>query len=132
MRGNGRNYDKTRTRGRRFSMKILIVEDEWFLAIALQDMLAELGHSVVAVASKLKEGLLLAEKEDFDFAILDVSLDGEMSHPIAAILDGKGRPYVFATGYSAAVVGGSRSQLKRPMLLKPYDLEDLRRVLPPS
>jgi CheY-like chemotaxis protein len=120
------------TKGGRSCIRILIVEDEWFLAMALQDMLAELGYSVAAIASKLKEGLVMAEKGDFDFAILDVSLDGEMSHPIADVLDGKGLPYVFATGYSAAVVRASQSQLKRPMLLKPYDLEDLRRVLPSS
>jgi hypothetical protein len=72
----------------------------------------------------------MAERGNFDFAILDVSLDGEMSHPIAEVLDGMGLPYVFATGYSAAGIRGARSQLKGPMLSKPYDLEDLRRVLP--
>jgi CheY-like chemotaxis protein len=109
--------------------RILIVEDEWLLAMTLQDMLVELGHTVVAIASKLKEGLIIAEKGDFDFAILDVSLDGEMSRPIADLLDGKGLPYVFATGYSATGIGSAQSQLKSPALLKPYGLEDLRRVL---
>jgi CheY-like chemotaxis protein len=109
--------------------RILIVEDEWLLAMTLQDMLAELGHTVVAIASKLKEGLVMAEKGDFDFAILDVSLDGETSHPIADVLDGKGLPYAFATGYSAAGIRGAQSQSKGAMLLKPYGLEDLRRVL---
>jgi CheY-like chemotaxis protein len=112
--------------------RILIVEDEWFLAMMLQDMLAELGHTVVAIASKLKEGLVIAEKGDFDFAILDVSLNGEMSHPIADVLDGKGLPYVFATGYSEAGIRGAQSKSKRPMLSKPYGLEDLRRILPRS
>jgi CheY-like chemotaxis protein len=110
--------------------RILVVEDEWVLAMMLQDMLAELGHTVVAIASKLKDGLVMAEKGDFDFAILDVSLDGEMSHPIAEVLDRKGMPYVFATGYSAAGIRASRLQLRGPLLLKPYGLEDLRRILP--
>jgi CheY-like chemotaxis protein len=109
--------------------RILVVEDEWVLAMMLQDMLAELGHTVVAVASKLKEGLVMAEKGDFDFAILDVSLDGEMSHPIAEVLDRKGLPYVFATGYSAAGIRAAQSQSRGPLLLKPYGLEDLRRIL---
>jgi CheY-like chemotaxis protein len=109
--------------------RILIVEDEWLLAMTLQDMLAELGHTVVAIASKLNEALVIAEKGEFDFAILDVSLDGETSHPIADLLDGKGLPYVFATGYSATGIRGAQSQLKGPALLKPYGLEDLRRVL---
>ena len=96
----------------------------------LQDMLAELGHTVVAIASRLNEGMVMAEKGDFDFAILDVSLEGEMSHPIAEILDRKGLPHVFATGYSAAGIRASQLQLRGPLLLKPYGLEDLRRILP--
>jgi CheY-like chemotaxis protein len=115
--------------GRR-SIRILIVEDEWFVAMMLQDMLAELGHRVVAIASRLKEGMVMAEKGDFDFAILDVSLNGEMSHSIAEILDRKGLPYVFATGYSALGIKASRLQLSGPLVLKPYGLEDLRRILP--
>jgi CheY-like chemotaxis protein len=110
--------------------RVLIVEDEWFLATMLEEMIAELGHSVFAVASKLKDGLALAERGDFDFAILDVSLHGEMSHPIADVLDGRGLPYAFATGYGAPGVNGSRKNA--PTLSKPYGLEDLRRILPKS
>jgi CheY-like chemotaxis protein len=122
--------ENTEGRSRRSSKRIFIVEDEWFLATMLEDMLAELGHKVVAVASKLKDGLVVARQAEFDFAILDVSLDGEMSHPIADILDGRGLPYVFATGYSARAAQGKGVQSKTPMLSKPFGIEELRRVLP--
>jgi hypothetical protein len=94
----------------------------------LEDMVVELGHIVVGVASKLKDGLVMAEQGEFDFAILDVSLNGEMSHPIADVLDARGLPYAFATGYGASGVKGARRQAMT--LTKPFGIEDLRRVLP--
>jgi CheY-like chemotaxis protein len=108
--------------------RVFIVEDEWFLATMLEDMVVELGHIVVGVASKLKDGLVMAEQGEFDFAILDVSLNGEMSHPIADVLDARGLPYAFATGYGASGVKGARRQATT--LTKPFSIEDLRRVLP--
>ncbi|MFZ0206186.1 MAG: response regulator [Roseiarcus sp.] len=108
--------------------RVFIVEDEWFLATMLEDMVVELGHIAVGVASKLKDGLVMAEQGQFDFAILDVSLNGEMSHPIADVLDARGLPYAFATGYGASGVKGARRQATT--LTKPFSIEDLRRVLP--
>jgi len=113
---------------RRSQKRILVVEDEGLLAMMLEDMLVELGHMVVGVASRLKDGLVMAERGEFDFAILDVSLHGEMSLPIADVLDARGLPYAFATGYSAQGVNGALR--KAPILAKPYVLEDLRRILP--
>jgi CheY-like chemotaxis protein len=108
--------------------RVLIVEDEWFLAMMLEDMLVELGHTVAGVASKLKDGLTLAKTGDFDFAILDVSLHGEMSHPIADVLEARGLPFVFATGYAVSDMDGALA--RAPTLSKPYGLEDLQRILP--
>jgi CheY-like chemotaxis protein len=120
--------EQTDGRSRRSTMRVLIVEDEWFLATMLEEMLAELGHTVFAVTSKLKEGLDLAKAGDFDFAILDLSLNGELSHPIAAVLENRGVPYVIATGYVAP--GAQGAGRTAPTLSKPYGIEDLRRVLP--
>ena len=128
MLPNDPNHDKRR-RGRLFTpLSEVIVEDEWFLVTMLEDMVVELGHIVVGVASKLKDGLVMAEQGEFDFAILDVSLNGEMSHPIADVLDARGLPYAFATGYGASGVNGARRQAAT--LTKPFSIEDLRRVLP--
>ena len=107
--------------------RVFIVEDEWLLATLLEEMLLELGHTVFAVASKLKDGLRMAEQGDFDFAILDVSLQGERSLAIADILDARGLPYAFATGYGLAGVEVARHA---PVLPKPYGIEDLRRIMP--
>jgi DNA-binding response OmpR family regulator len=112
----------------RSQKRVFIVEDELFLAMMLEDMLVELGHEVVAVASKLKDGLRMAQEVEFDLAILDVSLNGEKSLPIALAIEARGLPYIFATGYSHQNVEGARPGT--PMLSKPYGMEDLQRILP--
>ena len=108
--------------------RILIVEDESLVAMMIEDMVIELGHTVAGVAARLREGLQMAEQGEIDFAILDVSLNGERSLPIAEALDARGVPYVFATGYGARGVDGAQRQALT--LSKPFGIEDLRRVLP--
>jgi CheY-like chemotaxis protein len=108
--------------------RILIVEDEALVAMMIEDMVIELGHNVAGVVARLKDGLQRVEQGEIDFAILDVSLNGERSLPIAEALEAKGVPYVFATGYGA---GGIDSEKRRGLTLsKPFGIEDLRRVLP--
>jgi CheY-like chemotaxis protein len=108
--------------------RILIVEDESLVAMMIEDMVIELGHTVAGIAARLKEGLQMAEQGEIDFAILDMSLNGERSLPIAEALDARGVPYVFATGYGAGGVDGAHRQALT--LSKPFGIEDLRRVLP--
>jgi CheY-like chemotaxis protein len=110
------------------SKRILIVEDEMLVAMMIEDMVIELGHAVAGVASRLKDGLRLVEQNAIDFAILDVSLNGERSLPIARALEAKGVPFVFATGYGAREFDDSQGEIAT--LSKPFGIEDLRRVLP--
>jgi CheY-like chemotaxis protein len=107
--------------------RVLIVEDEALVAMMIEDMVLELGHTIGGVAARLKDGLLLAERGEIDFAILDVSLGGERSHPIAEALEAKGIPYVYATGYGDR--GGDGAGRQGKTLSKPFGIEDLRRVL---
>jgi CheY-like chemotaxis protein len=83
-------------------MKILIVEDEPLVAMLLEGILDDLGHMVVGPAGTLKDGLALAQSEEFDAAILDVNLRGARSFAIADLLKTKAVPHFFATGYGSA------------------------------
>ncbi|WP_205007825.1 response regulator [Sphingosinithalassobacter portus] len=105
--------------------KILIVEDEPVVAMCLEDMLLDFGCTVIGPASRLADGLVLAEAEDADAAILDVNLGGERSDPIAGVLRARGIPYIFATGYGAAANIGSDV----PLVCKPYCEEQVRSAL---
>jgi len=98
--------------------KILLAEDEELIAMMLEDVLGDVGYIVVS-ATTLNEGLLAADRESFDAAVLDVNLGREEVFPLAAKLRDKGVPFLFASGY-----GNEHVPLEfrdHEVLLKPYD-----------
>lgn len=98
--------------------RVLIVEDEVLIAMMLQDMVADAGLEVEGVANSLNAGIDLANRGDFDLAILDVNLNGEEVYPVAEILQKRGIPFIFSTGYGA---DGIRSGFdSAPQVLKPF------------
>ena len=109
------------------SLRILIVEDEMTIALLLEDMVVDLGHEPAALAMRLPQALQLAETEALDLAILDVNLDGRMSFPVAEVLERRGVPFLFATGYgSGGIVEAYRDKV---VIQKPFSLEDLGRAI---
>ncbi|WP_245297088.1 MULTISPECIES: response regulator [Rhodomicrobium] len=98
--------------------RVLIVEDEVLIALMLQDMLADAGLQVEAVANSLDTGIDLARNAAVDLAVLDINLNGEDVYPIAEILRGRGIPFIFSTGYGA---GGVRPEFDAaPRVVKPF------------
>lgn len=106
--------------------RVLVVEDEAIVAMLLEDMLADLGHEAV-VATKIDQATAMARKEQVDFAILDVNLDGQQSYTVADILRTRGIPFVFATGYGHAGLGPEWRHV--PALQKPFQLTELERAI---
>lgn len=104
-------------------IKVFVVEDEMTIALLIEDMLADLGCELAELATRLPRALEIAETIEADFAILDINLDGHMSFPVADILDRRGVPFVFATGYGPA--GLSEAYRDRPVIKKPFDLKTL-------
>ena len=107
--------------------RVLIVEDEMLVLMAMEDMLADLGCTSIAVAASIERALALIEAEPFDLATLDVNLDGQRSDAIAETLSDHGIPFAFSTGYGGT--GVSESYRDHPVLTKPYDNAELTKVL---
>jgi CheY-like chemotaxis protein len=107
--------------------QILVVEDELMIQILLEDMLAELGYTVVAAVGRIDEAMTLARSADFDMAILDVNLHGETVSPVAEVLAERGVPFVFATGYTER--GVPQRFRDRPIVQKPFQQENLGRIM---
>jgi CheY-like chemotaxis protein len=107
--------------------RILVVEDEMLIGMLLEDMLADLGHHVVAVVPRVNEALAIVERESFDLAILDVHLNGQPVFPVAESLKQRGIPFVFATGYGER--GLPEEYRSRPILQKPFAKDDLAKVV---
>ncbi|SMH37985.1 response regulator [Azospirillum agricola] len=112
--------------GRR-SPRVLLVEDEALVAMAVGAMLEDLGFEVVGPAATLADALAMAGGEPLDAALLDVSLRGVLSYPVADVLAAHGVPVAFATGYGA----GSHPEpyTAAPTLGKPYGVEQLAQLM---
>ena len=108
-------------------LKVLVVEDEMMVSMLIEDMLGDLGCTVVGPASRLEEALKLAREADLDCAVLDVNLGGQPIFPLADLLREKGAPFAFATGYGDA--GLRDVDRGTPVLQKPFREGDLARVL---
>ena len=107
--------------------RILVVDDEVLVAMLITDMLETLGHEVVGPAHDLEEGLALAGAGVIDCAILDITLHGRSSMPIADALRQRGVPFMFASGYppSPNETGFQGVQL----LQKPFDVRQVEAAL---
>ena len=107
--------------------RVFVVEDEIMIRMLLEDMLADLGYGVAASAGGLSEAMTLARESDFDLAILDVNLNGDAVYPVADLLQERGVPFAFSTGYGER--GLPEAYRGRPTLQKPFQLENLEDIL---
>jgi len=97
------------------------------IGMLLEDMLVDMGHTVVGILSRVNEALAAVQREEFDFAILDVHLNGQAVFPVAEALAARGIPFVFATGYGER--GLPEEYRGRPILQKPFAKDDLEKML---
>jgi len=84
--------------------RVLIVEDEYFLADDLRVALKSLGANVIALVGDLDEALDLLAHGGFDVAVIDINLRGDLAFTIADQLQRRGIPFVFSTGYGADTI----------------------------
>lgn len=82
---------------------VLVVEDEPILLILMEDMLARLGAARVYSAMRVEEAVRQAKECQVDLAVMDVNLAGQTSYEAAAILQRRGVPLMFLTGYGRAL-----------------------------
>lgn len=79
--------------------RILVVEDEYFIASDLKRALQKADAIVVGPVGDIDLGLSLVARDRLDAAVLDVNLEGTTSYPIADRLAAQAVPYLFLTGY---------------------------------
>ena len=82
--------------------RVLIMEDEFLVALDLSDMTQDLGFVVEGPFATLTEGIRAIQQHRPDVAILDVQLaDGEV-YPLADLLMQQGVPIIFHSGHADA------------------------------
>ncbi len=105
--------------------KVLVVEDEALIAMMIEDMLSDLECEVSGTAHSLPVALQMAEQHEFDFAILDLNIDGGQTLPVADILSQRGIPVIFASGGNQATASYPEALL----LPKPFSFNDLSKAV---
>lgn len=108
-------------------LAVVVVEDEPVLLMLLEDMLDEIGCTLVASASTVAEGLATIAEREFDIAILDVHLGRDVVWPLSDELLERGKPFILASGDDGRLL-----QDRYPaatILAKPYELDSLTRAL---
>ena len=104
-------------------LQILVVEDEFLLALEVEATLLSFGCSVVGPFAKLSKALDAARRTALDAAVLDINLAGDMVYPLADLLSSRGVPFVFLTGYvSSDIPERFRAFLRLPKPLHPFTL----------
>jgi CheY-like chemotaxis protein len=107
---------------------VLLVEDDPIIALDFEDTILGLGVKTVRTAASVAKALQLIADRPPQFALLDVGLVREKSFAIAERLDALKIPFVFVTGYDAALsIAAPFSD--RPRLPKPCSTEALEEVL---
>jgi DNA-binding response OmpR family regulator len=103
--------------------RILVVEDEMLIAMDIATALEELGCEVIGPASTLETALQLARDTALDAAILDVTIRGGKSYPVAYELLGQDIPFVLASGYGNWAIPEALRDC--PRLTKPFTTAEL-------
>jgi CheY-like chemotaxis protein len=99
--------------------RILLVEDEYLIAMSLQDALESAGSVVLGPAPSVDKAIKTIESEArIDAAVLDVNLGGVLAYPVADMLIARKIPFVFTSGYEDNVLRNRYAQVKN--CPKPY------------
>ena len=105
---------------------VLVLEDEPFIAMMLEEELEALGLHVVGPVNNMKSALQLAEMPDLDGALLDLNINGAYATDVADKLRLRGIPFIFVTGYEPPA--GLRHR-EVQVLRKPFTEIELRMAL---
>jgi DNA-binding response OmpR family regulator len=103
--------------------RILLVEDEMLLAMLFEDMLTDMGMTVVGPFREVSTTLNALETTGvIDIALLDVDLGSATSLSVANALVERNVPFMFATGFGSREIKGHADI---PVLGKPFTEEQL-------
>ena len=109
-------------------LRLLIVEDEWLIALELQHIVEQLGGTVVGPAGSVEGALQLLSETTPDAALLDANLGEGRVTPVAQACRDRSVPFALVTGYG-------RLELEEPLLQsaprvrKPFDSRAIHKVL---
>ena len=104
-------------------LRVLVVEDEFLVALDIELMLSQCGCAVVGPIGDLATALRMAQEGGCDLALLDVNIGGQPVTEVAEALQAQAVPIVFCTGYQAGDL--PERFAGAPTLRKPFQAVDV-------
>ncbi|WP_113359997.1 response regulator [Rhizobium sp. SYY.PMSO] len=105
---------------------VLLVEDEFLVALDIEDRLAELGIEPIFVATNIAQAQELLTTKEIVLAILDVHVGSDLVFPVAAKAVSRNIPVIFSTSVLADEMPSEWSRY--PTLSKPWNQSALMLV----
>src|SRR5574338_1291615 len=99
--------------------RVLLVEDEYYIADDLRRTLNAAGADVVGPFSTVAKACDAVEEVTFDCAVIDLNLHGESAVAVADRLVEKGASFAIATGYGSSAVPDRLKDV--PRIEKPFN-----------
>lgn len=108
------------------SCKVLVVEDEIFVATEFESLLFDLGHEPVGIASDSRQALALADQAELAFVDLNL-VDGATGVEVGRTLAARGITVVYMTANPAQLGSGVPGTIG--VIPKPVDNNELRQAV---
>lgn len=105
------------------SLRVLVVEDDYYSATDTSKSIEEAGGKVVGPFATAQEARAALDANGADLAIIDINLGFGPVFDLARHLDSVRLPFLFATGYDQAVVPDDLKTVVR--LEKPFHSADM-------
>jgi DNA-binding response OmpR family regulator len=112
-------------------LRVLVVEDETLLSIALESMLEDWGHEVVGATATGAGAVRLAREKLPEVVLMDINLAGAMDGVAAAteIRAFHDARIIFMTAYSMQDIAARVAGLDAAVIHKPFSPDRLHRML---
>jgi CheY-like chemotaxis protein len=98
--------------------RILVVEDEYFIAEEMRALLAGFGAVVIGPLSDQFKAIEMLSDTEIDCAVLDIDLSGRAVFPLIHELRRRDIPWLYVSGYSERLVPEelrARAHLEKPV-----------------
>lgn len=109
---------------------VLIIEDEPFIALDLQQLVGDLGHNIVGIARTHSEAIDLVSQSRPGLILADIQLaDGSSGlEAVNQILESFSVPVIFVTAYPERFLTGAPPE-PAFLVTKPFSVESLKAVI---
>ena len=106
--------------------RILIVEDELFIALLIEETVRLMGCRISAIANNISKANLELSKRNFDVVLLDLNIEENYSTVLADRVLNSKVPLAFITGYDYLI---EPRHAHVPVLQKPFRPAELNALL---